>query len=90
MTTITFDSADAAETALIIAGSEATDGDVITLEPVDALYALEFFTASTSLTRRRQLFALNGRLHLPHPLSGTSWRRNPPVYKSRSASQGVQ
>ena len=43
VTTITPDSADAAETALIIACSEASEGDIITLEPVDAMFALEFY-----------------------------------------------
>jgi hypothetical protein len=43
LSSITPTSAEAAETSLTIACAKATDGDVITLEPFDALYTLEFY-----------------------------------------------
>ena len=43
LTAITPTSAEEAEAALLVACAEADDATVITLEPVDALYALEFY-----------------------------------------------
>lgn len=43
LSAITPTSAEAAETSLTIACAEAASGDIITLEPVDALYTLEFY-----------------------------------------------